>query len=506
MLFWEAIKFSRQMWLLNKNTACCNGALNSTIPIMKFNLRQKIFLHFLIFMLVNGGIWFFNYYSNSTINQKLIIIEKKKDLLDTVLEARRYEKNFFLRKNKNDLQQAISYIEKTAEKQNIIENDFSGLLEDMVSVKSRTETIRAYRQNLEKLRKLNETITSQNEEIDQIKKIQETVTQLGRKLTTDIEQFEKFERERVFDLLNRSRNYLVASLLSLFLLTVLTAFFLMKNINRPLKAIEDSIHKIVIGDFNKIPKIMTGDEFESLADSLNDMIEELSKRKDQLVQAEKMSSLGTLTSGVAHELNNPLNNISTSIQIIREEIEEPDIEFKRNLLIEVEQQIDRARDIIRALLEFSRQSEFSVEQVFFKNLVKSTMHLIAGEIPAGIEIAIDVPDGLSGRMDPRRIQQVLLNLIINGVYAMESGGKLTISATKDDEKSLFNFSVADMGLGIAKDNLAKIFDPFFTTREVGKGSGLGLSIIHGIIEQHKGTIQVNSIEGKGTTFNVSLPD
>ena len=472
---------------------------------MKFNLRQKIFLHFLIFITVNGAIWFFNYYSNSTINQKLIIIEKKKDLLDTVLEARRYEKNFFLRKNKNDLVQALSYIKKTAEKQNIIENNFTGLIDDMVSVKIRTETIRAYRQNMEKLYKFYEVNTSDEEQSRQILLIQEKVTQLGRELTTDIEQVEKHEREKVFDLLNRSRKYLVASFFSLFLLTVLTAFFLVKNVNRPLKSIEKSIQKIVNGDFSKIPKIMTGDEFESLANSLNDMIEELGRRKDQLVQAEKMSSLGILTSGVAHELNNPLNNISTSIQIIREEIEEPDIEFKKNLLIEVEQQIDRARDIIRALLEFSRQSEFSVEPVFFRNLVQSTMHLIAGEIPANIEIVIDVPDKVEGKMDPRRIQQVLLNLIINGAYAMPQGGRLVVSAFKEKENKWFILKVADTGQGIPKQNLAKIFDPFFTTREVGKGSGLGLSIIHGIIEQHNGTIRVDSIEGSGTTFTISLP-
>ena len=457
-------------------------------------------------MVVNGGIWFFNYYSNSIINQKLIIIEKKKDLLDSVLEARRYEKNFFLRKDKNDLVQALRYIEKTAQKQKIIENDFAGILEDMVSVRRRTEIINAYRMNMKKLYEFHDVDVGDTEQFQQIKLIQEIVTQLGRELTTDIEKVEQYERERVFELLNRSRKYLVASLLALFLLTILTAFFLLMNVNRPLKSIEESIRRIVSGDFNKIPQIPTGDEFESLANSLNDMIEELDKRKDQLVQAEKMSSLGTLTSGVAHELNNPLNNISTSIQIIREELEEPNVDFKRNLLIEVEQQIDRARDIIRALLEFARQSEFSVEEVIFKNLVQSTMHLIAGEIPADVEIKIDVPDTVEGKMDPRRIQQVLLNLIINGVYAMPNGGRLTICAFKDEKKALFIFKVTDTGQGIPKDNLAKIFDPFFTTREVGKGSGLGLSIIHGIVEQHGGIILVDSVEGDGTIFKVSLPD
>ncbi|MFH1153840.1 MAG: ATP-binding protein [Pseudomonadota bacterium] len=476
---------------------------------MKFNLRQKIFLHLLIFMVLNGVICLFLYYSNSTINQKLQIIEKKKDLLDTVLEARRYEKNFFLRKNKNDILQSLSYIQKTEEKQQYIEVHFADLLEDPVSVRQRTQIIRDYKKNMEDLYNFYSTLESADEDKElarRIAVIQETVTTLGRTLTTDIEQVETNETKNVFYLLEKSRVYLLASLFSLFLLTFLTAFFLIMNVNRPLKSIEDSIRRIVRGDFTKIPKIVTGDEFESLANSLNDMIEELDRRKDQLVQAEKMSSLGTLTSGVAHELNNPLNNISTSIQIIREELEDPDTGFKRNLLLEAEQQIDRARDVIKALLEFSRQSQFSTELVVFENLVRSTMHLIAGEIPAGIEVEINIPAGLEGIMDPRRIQQVLLNLIINSFHAMPEGGKLTISAIKDEQTSTFIFQVRDTGQGIPKDNLVKIFDPFFTTKAVGKGSGLGLSIIHGIIKQHEGTIDVESTVGKGTVFTISLPD
>ena len=475
------------------------------IPFMKFSLRQKISFLFLVFMAVNGSIWLFNYYSTATVNDKLILIERKKDLLDTVLEARRYEKNFFLRKDINDLTQALSYIKKTAEKQRVIEMQFSGLIEDMPSVHQRTRTIAAYQQHMENLYQYYNADIGSPEQFKQIKSIQQAATRLGREVTTDIETVERRERERVFELLDRSRDYLLLSLFSLSILTVLTAIFLLVKLNRPLKTIEAGIKRIVNGEFDKIPEIKTGDEFEHLAQSLNHMIEELDKRKNQLVQAEKMSSLGTLTSGVAHELNNPLNNISTSVQIIREEIEEPDMAFKINMLTEVEQEINRARDIIRALLEFSRQSNFSAEKIPFKTLIQSTMHLISGEIPSDIEVKIEVEDALTGTMDPRRIQQVLLNLIINGVYAMEdSGGKLTISASRNADN--FMFTVSDTGQGIEPAYLAKIFDPFFTTREVGKGSGLGLSIIHGIIEQHGGSIEVDSQPGQGTTFTVSLPD
>ena len=472
---------------------------------MSFSLRQKISFLFLVFMVVNSIIWFVNHYSNSMVLNTLVLIEKKRDLLDTVLEARRYEKNFFLRKDIKDLSQALSYISKIDEKQVLIKKEFSDLVANELSFQQRSQAINAYRTNMETLLALykNGTVSS-----EQSLQIQNTVSRLGRELTTDIEQVVKTEKKKVFKLLDQSRQYLIFSLLSLFILTVLSIIFLVIKLNRPLKAIETGIKQIAKGDYDKIPAIKTGDEFESLAVSLNDMIEELGRRKTQLIQAEKMSSLGTLTSGVAHELNNPLNNISTSVQIIQEEIEDPDIDYKKMLLTNVEQEINRSKEIIRALLDFSRQSDFNLEPVLFKKLVNNTMHLITGDIPSDIDVKITVPDDIEGSMDPRRIQQVLLNLIINAVFAMEDqeGGHLTISAFKDRQAHTFVFTVEDTGKGIKQEHLAKIFDPFFTTREVGKGSGLGLSIIHGIIEQHGGKISVNSSLDHGTIFTVSLPD
>ena len=235
------------------------------------------------------------------------------------------------------------------------------------------------------------------------------------------------------------------------------------------------------------------------------MISELNKRSDQLVQSEKMASLGTLTSGVAHELNNPLNNISTSIQILLEELEDADLEYKKRLLTETEGQIQRARDIVRALLEFSRERSFSLHQVYFKDLVDNTLKLIKGEVPTHVQLTVEVPDEIQGEMDPRRIEQVLINFILNGIQAMEDGGVLSIRACRESNEDDFYFEVSDTGKGIPPQDLGKIFDPFFTTKDVGKGSGLGLSVSHGIIEQHGGRIEVKSEVGKGTTFTVFLP-
>jgi two-component system, NtrC family, sensor kinase len=218
-----------------------------------------------------------------------------------------------------------------------------------------------------------------------------------------------------------------------------------------------------------------------------------------------MASLGTLTSGVAHELNNPLNNISTSVQILLEELEDQDLAYKKELLTETEGQIQRARDIVRALLDFSRERSFKLKKVSFSELVENTIKLIKGEIPTNVQLTVAVPVDIQGDMDPRRIEQVLINLILNGIQAMEQGGILSISARREENHDGFCFEVSDTGKGIAPEDLGKIFDPFFTTKDVGRGCGLGLSVSHGIIEQHGGRIKVESKIGQGSKFTIYLP-
>lgn len=234
---------------------------------------------------------------------------------------------------------------------------------------------------------------------------------------------------------------------------------------------------------------------------------ELKKQSEQLIQARKLASLGILTAGVAHELNNPLNNISTSIQIVLEELEEDNIEFKRNRLVEAEKQVERAKDIVRALLEFSSEKSLSFKRVQFKNLVEKAINLIIRPLPSEISINIEVPEDIEINLDPKRIRQVLINLILNSMQAMTEGGVVTIKAWEgiENDVKVFYFLVQDTGHGISKQDLDKIFDPFFTTKNVGRGSGLGLSISYSVIERHGGRIEVESTPGKGSKFTVILP-
>jgi two-component system NtrC family sensor kinase len=475
--------------------------------IVKISIRKKIIITLSLFLVIGVAMWLLNYHKYHLLYQKLQILEKKDDLFNTILEARRHEKNYFLYMEAKNLEKSMSYVHQAEEKLvNIIENYGRYTLDR--NLENKLHKLRQYEKALSVLLVLHQkkgSPVTNPDLIETFARRQEAIRTLARNMTEDMEKIINQERRYVNQLIGESKIYHLLALAGILALSVMTMLFFIFNVNRPLKSIENGIHKIVEGNYQKIPPISTGDEFESLVASLNNMISKLSKRSEQLVQSVKMASLGTLTSGVAHELNNPLNNISTSVQILLEELEDTDLEYKKELLTQTEGQIERARDIVRALLEFSRKRSFNLQRIYFQELVDSTLKLIRGDVPANVRLTVDVPVDLMADTDPRRIEQVLINLILNGIQAMPEGGILSIRAFRQSNESGFCFEVSDTGKGIPPQNLVKLFDPFFTTKDVGKGSGLGLSVSHGIIEQHGGRIEVKSQIDKGTTFSVYIP-
>jgi len=467
---------------------------------MKISIRKKVFLSFAIFIGISAIMWYRSYYSQYILNQKLQIIERKNSLFNTILEARRYEKNFFLSFDKKNIEQALAYIR---EAENILLNITKeyGKYTLTKNLPERITEIKQYKQSLLDLLALQNSGTLVIPP-DTVKLIQEQ----GRKITTQLERIMEKESQFTRNLVDKSKTIHLIALVPIVILSFLVGLFLIFNVNRPLKTIENAIKKIANGDFKNIPDISTGDEFESLVDSLNNMIDELNSRNEQLIQAKKLASLGRLTSGVAHELNNPLNNISTSLQILIEELEENNLEFKKELLINAEQEVVRGKDIVRALLEFSRERSFAMKWTNFKDLVHNAIKRVKAMLPDNVTIKVDVPDDIQVYGGPDRIERVLINLFNNAVQAMEDGGEITITALPyEATKDGLCLQVQDNGSGIPEEDIGRIFDPFYSTKEVGKGSGLGLSIVYGIIEQHGGEISVTSEEGKGTTFSVFFP-
>jgi signal transduction histidine kinase/HD-like signal output (HDOD) protein/CheY-like chemotaxis protein len=225
----------------------------------------------------------------------------------------------------------------------------------------------------------------------------------------------------------------------------------------------------------------------------------------QLMQTERLAAVGQLAAGAAHEINNPLAVIYARAQLMQ--FKEQD-EKRREELKQIAEQIERISSILVNLMNFARPAPPKIQPLSLNRLLEKTVALVQGGMKAQhITIQTHYDEALPTiKGDPNQLEQVFLNLFINAQHAMEkSGGTLTITTGTREEGKKVVVTVADQGVGISKENLPKIFDPFFTTKEAGKGTGLGLSTSYGIVNNHYGSIQVQSQEGVGTRVTVELP-
>ena len=232
----------------------------------------------------------------------------------------------------------------------------------------------------------------------------------------------------------------------------------------------------------------------------------------RLLHQDKMISLGTLAASVVHEINNPLTGVLNYIRLMikitgRDTLSAEQVEKFRGYLELMESEVGRCSDIVSNLLAFSRKSKLEFSDVNINELVEkcillSDHKLTLQDIEIETDINTDTPN-ISG--DFNQLQQSVLNLIFNAADAMPDGGVLSIETSFDSENGLAEIKVTDTGCGIARENLPRIFDPFFSTKKEGKGLGLGLSVVYGIIERHKGSIEVESELDKGTVFTIKLP-
>jgi C4-dicarboxylate-specific signal transduction histidine kinase len=236
---------------------------------------------------------------------------------------------------------------------------------------------------------------------------------------------------------------------------------------------------------------------------------DLREKQEQLVQAGKLATLGELTTGVAHELNNPLNNIGLLIGNVIDLIEFGRLDHERMLqdLRSAAQQVRKATEIISHLRTFGRAAPVSREPVSLNETVQSALSLLHEQLRLReIELELDLsPDAPLVMANPIQLEQVFLNLLTNARDALAESGRKMIAVSTRVERDRGRTIVRDTGPGIPPGMEGRIFDPFFTTKEVGKGTGLGLSITYGIIRDHDGTIAVANHPGEGAQFTVDLP-
>jgi signal transduction histidine kinase len=242
-----------------------------------------------------------------------------------------------------------------------------------------------------------------------------------------------------------------------------------------------------------------------LAGSFNTMVETMRDTHEQLLQKEKLASLGQLAAGVAHEINNPLGSVLLYADILCRDTPADDNQRREDLQMIIKE-ATRCKTIVTDLLNFSRQNRVLAQ----KTDLAALLQLIIAEARqkpsyARISLSAEIDPALPEiEADPLQLHQAFLNLMNNAVDAMPAGGSLILRARKGSHPGFVTIQVQDTGTGITKENIGKLFTPFFTTKPIGAGTGLGLAITYGIVKMHQGQIAVQSVVGEGTTFTITL--
>lgn len=471
---------------------------------LALSIRKKIIYSFALVLLLVSCTALMTYAIVKQVERKVALVEVIDDFLNTTLELRRYEKNYFLYGQQKDFEDVLFYWQRLSE---LLDANRAELLNLVSGARLRGihQITLAYKEDMEQFHglRLKGGATRGGRSSA---RIQEEVRRNGKLLTEFAEQTALAERVAIRGLLVTTRSILIISALVMATIFSVMATVLGRRLVASLRMLEGYTKKIAHGEMLDPPHQAVEEEINTLFLAFQRMNRELQNRQRQLVQSEKLAALGTLLAGVAHELNNPLSNISTSAQILTEEIEAADLVFKKNLLAQIDAQTDKARDIVRSLLEFSRTKEFKKETVPLKKLLEDTIRLIRGQVASAVSIKLELSDEIIIYVDKQRMQQAFLNLLKNALDALGESGNIWVSAQRIEAETgpVVEIIFADDGPGIPEEIQERIFDPFFTTKDVGQGSGLGLFVVHDIIEAHGGDLLVDSRPGNGTTFVIWL--
>jgi two-component system NtrC family sensor kinase len=306
-------------------------------------------------------------------------------------------------------------------------------------------------------------------------------------------------------LLDSFRREVVLIAAATILLAILVAIPVAWSISRPLANLAAATRKVAHGDWTVRVPVNGFEEIRTQAGSFNTMVETLKETQEQLIQKEKLASVGQLAAGVAHEINNPLGSVLLYADILCKETPEDNLQQREDLQMII-REATRCKTIVNDLLNFSRQNEVLAQDTDLNTMLSELAdEQEKQELFEGITIVTDLDPQLPTiQADPLQLHQVFINLINNAAEAMSDGGKLTLRTRRGPTPGYVTIDVEDTGVGISEENMKRIFTPFFTTKPIGRGTGLGLAIIYGIVKMHRGQISVKSDVGKGTTFTITL--
>ena len=459
----------------------------------KLTLKQQIvMLNSMMFFLVIGltSAYFLQILS---LEQKFQSIEKFNDILQNVLEVRRFEKDILLNVGSDNLKNLFYYLKR-------LEDDVMFLKDEILQIGG-TEQFLDFFYAMDRYKGLFKKY-SEGQPLNG-----EKVRHYGKQMVEFCNLWVSKRREQIHRDL---RKILWSFILIPTVLTVILSLLIHHQTKRLLKRLEilnKATSDLLNDNFKPIrDDSQIKDEVSDLIQAFNKMAQELDIRYEEVLQAKKLAAIGTFSSGIAHELNNPLNNISLSADILLEEYDSMSPEEAKEILEDIISQTERASSIVKNLLDFSREKTPSIQPLKLHEVINSTAKLIENELRIkGVHLESWVPDNLPSVLgDFNKLQQVFLNLFLNAIQAMPEGGLIHVDG-REEPKGYVRIDVSDTGCGISKEALDKIFDPFFTTKKVGEGTGLGLSIVYGIIKKHDGHIEVKSKLNQGTTFSIFLP-
>jgi len=468
-----------------------------------FSIRARLGLGFLVWFVLSLSVTVVSTLLISRIENILYFTEAANEYTFEIQQARRFEKNYFL--YRTNLEDALDHVRNA---KLILESE-RGNIESVVgtaNLDAMTRHVRRYEQLLVLLRGLEAVPNDQAQSA--YEGIETELREHGSEMVAVAEDLVARERRAVNSMLRMSQRVPIAFLSLLGLLLAFLAFFISRQMLAPLNRMVHDAHRMAAGDFTPIrPRRRYHDEFSELALALNHMMLELVHRHDLLVQAHKLKAVGTLTAGVAHELNNPINNIMLTASMLLEDHEELSPAERLDMVTDLVGESERAQKIVRNLLDFARESSVQLEAIRAEDVVEETLQLAANQIKlAKVKVTGEVDDSLPRIYgDRQQLTQVFLNMVLNALDAMPGGGTLNITISDTHRRDFVAVEFTDTGTGIPEQQLKSIFDPFYTTKPDAKGTGLGLSVSLGIIKQHGGDIKVRSRVNQGTTFTILLP-
>jgi two-component system NtrC family sensor kinase len=480
---------------MDKPNGRVGGIGEKVVQLLRLrSIKGKIFVIFVLSLLSIAVLTMVNSWNLSILKTRLLLSQRYDDLLNNILEVRRFEKNFIIYHDKQSLVEGLEYLDA-----------IDGLVQELspdLQILIGKDSLQKFAGNLDEYR----------QEVEKIKEgddvSPDVLRNLGKTITVAADEFRVIKRGRIHDVIERSSIFPIAFLCVFLPLMGLVIWLIRQGLVHPLDVITKTTQRLGRGDFSPIHyQGVQLEEISGLIDAFNTMAHELEVNQEDLIQARKIAAIGTFTAGIAHELNNPINNIVLTAESFVEEYGQLMDDGCHDMLGDIIGQAERAAEIVKNLLDFSRTENPSFTQVSPARIMKNTIVLVKNQLKMAqisLESIVD-PDLPNIRANPVNLQQVFTNLLLNAIQASKSGGTISVHVRRSDNAGFVEFVFVDHGAGIPVEIQDKIFEPFFSTKEVGKGTGLGLSVSYAIIKRHGGSIKVVSEPGQGATFTVYVP-